>query len=49
MSITGCGNAHNHLSIAGSSFARDCARQHHRLREFMMDHPEVRAILGATD
>ena len=28
---------------------RICACHYHRLREYMMDHAEVRAILGATD
>jgi hypothetical protein len=49
LGITSCLYAYSHLSFSGGSFARVCARHYHLLRSFMMDHAEVRAILGATD
>jgi hypothetical protein len=49
LGITACLYAYSHLSFSGGSFARDCARHYHLLREYMMEHREVRAILGATD
>ena len=48
LGITSCLYAYSHLSFAGD-FAREYARHYHLLRDFMMDHPEVRVILGATD
>jgi Antirestriction protein len=48
--ITACLYAYSHLSFAGPAvFADICADHHHRLREYMFEHPEVRAILGAAD
>ncbi|MEN8108479.1 MAG: antirestriction protein [Pseudomonadota bacterium] len=49
LGITSCLYAYSNLSFASSNFARECARHYHLLREYMMEHPEVRAILGATD
>ncbi len=49
LGITSCLYAYSHLSFSGGEFARDCARHYHLLREYMLDHPEVREILGATD
>jgi hypothetical protein len=49
LGITACLYAYSHLSFTGGSFARDCARHYHLLREYMMDHAEVRNILSATD
>ena len=49
LGITACLYDYSHLSFAGDSFAHNYADHYHRLREYMMDHPEVRAILGATD
>jgi hypothetical protein len=49
LGITACLYAYSHLSFSGGGFARECARHYHRLREYMFEHPEVRAILGATD
>ena len=49
LGITACLYAYSHLSFSGDAFAHNYADHYHRLREFMMDHPEVRAILGATD
>jgi hypothetical protein len=39
----------SHLSFSDGRFGRVCACHYHRLREYMFEHPEVRAILGATD
>jgi hypothetical protein len=42
--------AYSHLSFSGDTdFARACARHYHLLREYMMEHAEVAAILGAID
>ena len=49
LGITACLYAYSNLSFTGGGFARECARHYHLLREYMMDHEEVRAILGATD
>ena len=49
LGITACLYAYSHLSFAGDAFAHNYADHYHRLREYMMEHPEVRAILGATD
>ena len=49
LGITTCLYAYSHLSFSDGRFARVCACHYHRLREFMLEHPEVAAILGATD
>jgi len=49
LGITACLYAYSNLSFENGRFARVCACHYHRLREYMMDHAEVRAILGATD
>ena len=49
LGITACLYAYSHLSFSDGRFARVCACHYHRLREYMFEHPEVRAILGATD
>ena len=49
LGITACLYAYSNLSFSDGRFARVSACNYHRLREFMMDHVEVRAILGATD
>lgn len=49
LGITACLYAYSHLSFGDGRFGRVCACHYHRLREFMFEHPEVRAILGATD
>lgn len=42
--------AYSHLSFSRDMpFARVCADHYHLLREYMFSHPEVSAILGATD
>jgi hypothetical protein len=49
LGITACLYAYSHLSFSNGRFARVCACHYHRLREYMLDHPEVREILGAID
>jgi hypothetical protein len=49
LGITACLYAYSHLSFSDGRFARVCAAHYYHLREFMMEHPEVAAILGATD
>ena len=50
LGIVSCLYAFSHLSFSGpESFARNCAEHYHRLRQYMMDHAEVAAILGAID
>ena len=49
LGITACLYAYSNLSFSDGRFARVCACHYHLLREYMMDHPEVRAILGAID
>ena len=49
LGITACLYAYSHLSFSGGGFARECATHYHKLRGYMMEHPEVRAILGAID
>ena len=49
LGITSCLYAYSNLSFSNGRFARVCACHYHRLREYMMDHVEVRAILEATD
>ena len=49
LGITSCLYAYSHLSFTDGRFGRVCACHFHRLYEYMVSHPEVRAILGATD
>jgi hypothetical protein len=50
LGITACLYAYSHLSfVAGEAIAEIYARQYHLLRNFMMEHVEVSAILAATD
>ena len=49
LGITSCLYAYSHLSFTDGDIAREYARHYHRLREFMAEHKEVMAILGATD
>jgi len=49
LGITACLYAYSNLSFENGRFARVCACHYHRLREYMFEHPEVKAILGATD
>jgi hypothetical protein len=48
--ITVCLYAFSNLSFSGpDAFADICFDHYHWLREYMMGHPEVGKILGATD
>ena len=49
LGITACLYGYSHLSFSDGRFARVCACHYHRLREYMMEHPEVSTILGAID
>jgi hypothetical protein len=47
---TVCLYAYSHLSFSGKSgFDEICAQQYHWLRDYMLEHPEAAAILGAID
>lgn len=48
--ITVCLYAYSHLSFsAAGRIAQVYAEHYHLLRDYAMEHPEVRAILAATD
>ena len=49
LGITSCLYAFSNLSFSLSDIAREYARHYHLLREYSMDHAEVREILAATD
>ena len=49
LGITACLYAYSHLSFSDDDFAETCAQQYHLLREYMLEHSEVRGILGAID
>lgn len=49
LGITACLYAYSHLAFGEGEFAQTCAQHYHLLRDFMMDHAEVRGILAATD
>jgi hypothetical protein len=49
LGIAACLYAYSNLSFSLSDVAREYARHYHLLREYMVEHPEVREILGATD
>jgi len=49
LGIAVCLYAYSHLSFADGEFAENCAEHFHWLREFMLDHAESGAILGAID
>jgi hypothetical protein len=50
LGVTVCLTAYSHLSFGGPvPFARICANHYHLLRQYMMGHAEVAAILGAID
>ena len=49
LGITACLYAYSNLSFSLSDIAREYARHYHLLREYSMEHAEVREILGATD
>ena len=50
LGITACLYAYSHLSFSDSPrMAEVCARHYHLLRDFMMEHDEVREVLRAVD
>ena len=49
LGITACLCAYSNLSFGDGAFAETCADQFHLLREYAMDHKEVRSILQAID
>lgn len=49
LGVTACMYAYSNLSFGGGDFAETCADHYHLLREFAMDHSEVRSILRAID
>jgi hypothetical protein len=50
LGIAACLYAYSNLSFGvESAFTETCARQYYWLREYMHEHPEVAAILGAID
>jgi hypothetical protein len=49
LGITACLYAYSHLSFSEGGFAEACAQQYHWLREYMLEHPDAGAILGAID
>jgi hypothetical protein len=50
LGIAACLYAYSHLSFSGKSgFDETCARQYHWLRDYMLEHAEAAAILGAID
>ena len=49
LGITACLYAYSQLSFGDGVFAATCARQYHWLRDYMLEHAEVRAILAAID
>ena len=46
---TVCLFAYSNLSFGSGQFAETCAEQYHMLRQYMLDHAEVVAVLAATD
>ena len=49
LGITACSYAFSALSFGAGDFADKCAQHYHWLREFLYQHPEVKAILHAID
>ncbi|MDP3818294.1 MAG: antirestriction protein [Methylotenera sp.] len=50
LGITACLYAYSHLSFSNNpALAEICAQQYQCLREYMLEHKEVRCILGAID
>jgi hypothetical protein len=49
LGIASCLYAYSHLSFGDDAFAETCANQFHMLREYMFQHPEVKAILRTID
>jgi hypothetical protein len=50
LGIAACLYAYSHLSFGGDgAFVETCAEQYHLLRDYMLELPEARGILGAID
>lgn len=49
LGIVACLYAYSNLSFGDGEFAVICANHYHWLREYAMDHAEVRSILRAID
>ena len=49
LGLTACLYAYSHLSFGGDAFAEVCGEHYHLLREYILDHAEAAAILGAID
>ena len=50
LGIVACLYAYSNLSFGDTGeFAETCASQYHLLRDFMLEHDEVRGILRAVD
>ncbi len=49
LGITACLYSFSNLAFGDGVFAETCANHYHWLREFAMDHAEVRSILRAID
>ena len=50
LGITACLYAYSNLSFSGpDAFADICNDQYYWLKDYALGHPEVEAILGATD
>lgn len=47
--VTVCLFTFSHLSFGDVPLAEACAEHYHLLREYALDHPEARAILGCID
>jgi len=50
LGIAVCLYAYRHLSITATyQLSETCARQYHWLKDYMLEHSEAGAILGAFD
>ena len=49
LGIVACLYSFSHLSFGEGEFAQTCAEHYHLLREYVFEHAEVDAILGAID
>ncbi len=49
LGLTACLYAYSHLSFSDGHVTEVCAEQYHLVRDYAMDHDEVRAILAAID
>ena len=49
LGIAACMYAFSHLSFGDDRLAQTCTEQYHLLREYLFEHPEVKAILRAID